>query len=457
MKPDHRPDELKQRLEQLKQAGLRQVELQVPDLDGGLRGKIVPLEKGLSASGGAFCTILYGLTVGDDVYASPHSSPENGYPDNIILADPDTLATIPVGERSLALAICDTISPDGTLCPLSPRTVLRQALAQAEPLGFEMRFGFEYEICLTKADPEKLAAGAQYDLAPPSFRRNAYSLLRSEEIHQLGLELYDRLAEADIALEALHSELGHGMMEIALPPAPALRAADQAVRTKLLIKRAAHDLGYTASFMAKWKISESGCGGHIHQSIWRDGAPAFLGADGALSESGLAYVAGLSKTMPDFAAIFFPTINSYRRLDAGAWAPENAAWGIDNRSAALRVITGPTPKAARVEHRAPGADSNPYLALAAMVAGGAHGLREKLDPGAPAQGNASEDTRFAALPRSLDAAASLFEASDIARQAFGDQFVDHFALSRREEWRLWQAHLEAHVSQWELDRYFTSV
>ncbi|MBJ3778635.1 glutamine synthetase family protein [Acuticoccus mangrovi] len=448
------PARLEAQAAELTREGVRHVELQVPDLDGGLRGKLVSIDKAMSAKGAAFCTILFGLTSVDDVYESVHSSSDNGFPDNLIVADPDTVVVFDAGSRRLGAALCDTLTPDGSLFPLSPRSLVRTVAADAADLGYEIRFGFEYEICVVRRDVA-LAAGDWSNLTPPDTVRNAYSLLRTEELRDLGLELMDRLADVGIALDAIHTELGHGMLEMALPHAPPLQAADMAARAKLVVKQTAQSLGYTASFMAKYRMSESGCGGHVHQSLWKDGAPAFLDG-GALSPAGAAYVAGLAATMPDFAAIFFPTVNAYRRLDAGAWAPENASWGLDNRTAALRVITT-SAKAARVEHRAPGADANPYLAVAAMLAGGVHGLRCELSPGAPATGNASKDARFRPLPRTLAEAVDLFEASPVARAAFGDAFVDHFALSRREEWRLWTEYLQNAVTRWELDRYFVTI
>lgn len=435
--------------------GVRHIELQVPDLDGGLRGKIVALDKALSPNGGAFCTILFGLTMADDVYASEHSSPANGYPDNLVVADPATAVVL--AEEGLGAVLCDTLAPDGRLCPLSPRSVLRKAIADAAPLGFEMQFGFEYEICLMRRDEAALAAGRHHELPPPSRLHNAYSLLRPAETRVFGRLVMDRLAAVGIPVEAVHTELGHGMMEIAFGRAGPLDAADMAIRAKLMVKQLAAEAGYIASFMAKWRIGESGCGGHVHQSLWRNGEPVFANGDGGLAPEGAAYVAGLAATMADVAAILFPTVNAYRRLDAGAWAPENASWGIDNRTAALRVILGPARSAARVEHRAPGADANPYLAVAAMVAGGAHGIRAGLVPLDMASGDASHDARFTRMPRSLDAAVDLFERSAFARSAFGDAFVAHYALSRREEWRLWQAHLASQVTRWELDRYFENA
>jgi glutamine synthetase len=206
--------------------------------------------------------------------------------------------------------------------------------------------------------------------------------------------------------------------------------------------------------MAKWKPADSGCGGHVHQSLWRHGHNAFAGDRDGLSDLARHYAAGQLATMPAFTALFNPNVNSYRRISVAAWTPENATWGIDNRTAALRAITAPAPKAVRLEHRRPGADANPYLMIAAMLAGGLHGIETAAEPPEPSRGNAAEDLRSPALPGSLPDAIAALRGSDLARELLGSEFVDHFALSRQVEWDLWAQWSSAQVTEWELRRYF---
>jgi glutamine synthetase len=219
--------------------------------------------------------------------------------------------------------------------------------------------------------------------------------------------------------------------------------------------------------MAKWKPGESGSGAHVHQSLWRDGQNLFAPqnrdrSDGTgpgragpgLSALAGQYAAGQLATMPAFTAIFNPNVNSYRRISVAAWTPENATWGIDNRTAALRAITAPAPKAVRLEHRRAGADANPYLLIAALLAGGLHGVEKSLPPPDPCTGNAAEDAGAPALPGSLPDAIAALRGSDLARELLGTEFIQHYALSRQVEWDLWTRWLNSQVTEWELRRYF---
>ena len=442
--------------ERLAKQGVKYIQIEVPDMEGGLRGKLVTLEKGLAETGSAFCTILYGLTMADDVFESEHSSFENGFPDMFAIPDPDTAVILP-GAEATASIICDACVPGGAPYPLSPRSVLRKVIGDSAGLGYDARFGVEYEAFVFERNDDLKDASRHHDLTPLSPSWNAYSLLRMTETRSLAQEFMDRMNGAGMQVEAVHTELGFGMLEMALGHAPPLEAADKAARAKLYFRQLCRERGLTATFMAKWRDGESGSGGHVHQSLWRGGEPAFAGDRHGLSAVGGSYVAGLVESLVDFAPVFYPNVNSYRRMDAGAWSPENASWGTDNRTAAVRVITQPSTKAVRAEHRAPGADTNPYLVIAAMLAGGARGVAEKLDPGEPARANASTETRFKPLPRSLPEAIAAFEGSDRAKAAFGEDVVAHYALSRRQEWESWTRQLAENTTPWELKRYFDTV
>ena len=209
--------------------------------------------------------------------------------------------------------------------------------------------------------------------------------------------------------------------------------------------------------MAKWNADLPGCSGHVHQSLWDGERKSNLFHDSsrphnmsALFES---YLAGQMHAMIDLLPLFAPTVNSYKRLTEGAWAPTKVNWGVDNRTTALRVIPG-SAKSTRLETRVNGSDTNPYLALAAALAGGLHGIERKLTlPRGPIEGSGYADTVAPALPRNLDEATRRFEQSELARQLLGSEFVDHFAASRRWEWRQWSRA----VTNWELARYFEII
>ena len=210
--------------------------------------------------------------------------------------------------------------------------------------------------------------------------------------------------------------------------------------------------------MAKWSKDWPGCGGHIHVSLWerKKGSSAFFDDKDPhrMSKTMRHFVAGQQALMPELLAMVAPTVNSYRRLIPGFWAPTSATWGVENRTTALRVIPG-SAKSQRVEYRVAAADGNPYLTLSAALASGLWGIENKLELGAPIAGN-SYDKKHPAkldLPRTLMEAAHRLKASKAARALFGDEFVDHYAATR--EWE--EREFRKHVSDWELDRYFEII
>jgi glutamine synthetase len=209
--------------------------------------------------------------------------------------------------------------------------------------------------------------------------------------------------------------------------------------------------------MAKWNAKYPGCSGHIHQSLkeGKDGkANLFYDANSPRKMSALfeSYVAGQVACLMQFAPMFWPTINSYKRLVDGFWAPVKPTWGIDNRTASFRVIAG-SPKATRLETRCPGADVNPYIAMAAVIAAGLHGVEKGLKLGAPITGTNVGGENVERAPRTLIETTRIFKGSEVARDWLGDDFVDHFAATRDWEWRQW---LDG-VTDWEMKRYFEII
>jgi glutamine synthetase len=421
------------------------VQLEVPDLDGGLRAKLVTPAKALSESGAAMCTIMFGLTQADDVYESPASSAANGYPDLVMRPDLATLRPLPWCDATVAV-LCDLFGADGGRFPLAPRTVLRAVAERCAELGFEARFAAEWELCVVHR-------GEAGELVPLGRTMNAYSSLRLRELRSLAQEFFRRMEAVGIGVESVHTELGHGMVEFALAHAPALEAADQAARAKAYLKELCGERDLVATFMPKWRTGAPTSGCHFHQSLWQDGANAFASPDAGLSALARHYLAGQLVTLADFSVLFNPSVNSFRRLQPGTWTPATASWGVDNRTAAIRAITGSL-TGVRLEHRRPGADVNPYLAIAAMLAGGLHGIAEKLEPPDPARDDAYADARFGRLPASLADAVAALRASPVADALLGREFVGHYLLSREVELRLWQEWETGQVTDWEQRRYF---
>ncbi|MEE8245588.1 MAG: glutamine synthetase family protein, partial [Pseudomonadales bacterium] len=260
-------------------------------------------------------------------------------------------------------------------------------------------------------------------------------------------------------LEGLHCETGPGCWEAALKARDGMEAADRANLFKTFAKVFFQKQELIATFMAKWSMDYPGQSGHYHFSLLDQAGDNrfFDEADATgMSELQRQAVAGLETYLAEYLALLAPTINSYTRLVKGAWAPTAATWGIENRTAANRVIGGGA-GSQRIECRVGGADANPYLVAAAVVAASLHGIEEGLEPGAPVVGNAYdvEATLPAAqrFPRQLREAAERLDGSAHARSILGDAFVDHFVMSR-----YWECEeYERNVNSWQLERYFEII
>ncbi len=439
--------------ERFRAEGVRLVQVEVPELDGGLRGKLLALDKGLSGDIG-WSNIIYGLTTADDVYLSPFSSYENGFADIYGQPDVTTVRRLPWRPETVAVVL-DLHDADGTMTPESPRTMLRRAADKAAEMGFEPRFALEYEVFVYYLD-DAAAAPSPATLTPVSRGRNAYSLVRLPALRALFETFMQRMEEAGAPVVSMHTELGHGAIEFAIAHAPALAAADGAMRAKTYLKELCAERGMVATFMAKLDADLPGAGGHVHQSLWKGGENAFWDGSGA-SETARHYAAGLLDHLPALTALCMPNVNSFRRRDWQHWVPENASWGDDNRSAALRLITRPAPGGARFENRLPGADSNAYLTIGGMLAAGLDGIERGLEPPPLCAGNAALDESYTKLPATLEDAVEALAGSDFLRRAFTDRFVDHYALSRRAELDLWRAWQKSQVSAWEFERYFETI
>jgi glutamine synthetase len=259
-----------------------------------------------------------------------------------------------------------------------------------------------------------------------------------------------------IPVDAYNREHGAGMYEINLRHADAVRAADQTMLYKSGCKEIAAQMGVLPTFMAKLADDVDGCGGHIHQSLWTaDGSRSVFwdeGGDHHLSPTLKHYLAGLLATIPEFMLMYAPNVNSYKRFVPWTWVPVNLTWSLDNRTTAVRVIAS-SPTAIRMENRVPGADLNPYLAFAASLAGGLHGIEKALEPPPPTKGNAYEIAGAEPLPLTLPEALERFRSSSLARDSFGEEFVEHYAAFR--QWEVDKHRLA--VTDWERRRYFEMV
>jgi glutamine synthetase len=324
-------------------------------------------------------------------------------------------------------------------------------------MGFTPRFAQEFEWFNFSGTPSGINEAGFDNLKPITPGMFGYSVLRTSLNNEFVHELIDFLEAYNIPLEGLHTETGPGVFEAAIFYDDILAAADKAVLFKSAVKEIAYRHKMVASFMAKWNTKLPGCGGHIHQSLWDKTGTENLFFDSErtnnMSELMEHYIAGQLACLPEILPMFAPTVNSYKRIGHGDWAPANATWGIDNRTTAVRVIQGRM-ESARIESRVPGADTNPYLALAAALASGLYGIKNKLKLDIPetiGNGyNVGKETRF---PGNLKEATEKMAKSVIAKQLFGESFIEHYSKTREWEWQ----QFENQVTDWELKRYFEII
>jgi glutamine synthetase len=422
--------------DELREAGVRFVEMQLPDINGTLRGKITTLAKGLSAGGTGESTLIMCPRGGDQLTVDFWSNFDNGFPKMVAVPDYDTVTLCP-WRPDTAAVLCDHYMEDGAPCPVDARHVLRRVCAEYEALGLEPRASIEWEFYLYHADDALMRAKRYAELKPFGRGWDFYSISRYPSWEPLAKEFMARLLDTGIEVEAFHTEYGHGMYEFTCAPTHPLKAADDAVRAKAYLRTLAAEHDLVPTFMPALHMgsADSHNGAHHNVSVWRDGANAFYDpASGGLTDLARHCAAGMMATMPDLHVAFRPWINSHRRMDRLSWAPEDTSWGVDNHAVALRVIHGAMPaRQTRFEHRAPGPDVNPYLSMAALLWGGLEGIRAGAEPPPYAVGDPIANGAYPRLPATLAETAATLRASAAARQLLGDAFVDHVAIVRDEE------------------------
>ncbi|CAL1517472.1 glutamine synthetase family protein [Chitinophaga sp. MM2321] len=443
----------------VKQHPSGKVKIAVTDIDGVLRGKYIAAEKFASAIEGrlAFCDVTFGWDMGDVVYDNvKYTGWHTGYPDALIKIDLSTFRKIP-WENDVPFFLGDFIDEQDKPAYTCPRQLLRKVLSDTTQSGFQPFFSQEFEWFNFAETPESIHQKNFHQLTPLSPGMFGYSILRSTLKGDYMSDLFDLLVKFDVPVEGLHTETGPGVYEAAIKYAPVLLAADQAVLFKTAVKEIAYKHGIMATFMAKIHESLPGCSGHVHQSLWDKDAGQNLFYDETdphkMSALMKSYIAGQLHCLPHILPMIAPTINSYKRLVEGAWAPTTLTWGIDNRTVALRALPG-NKKATRLETRVVGSDTNPYLALAACLAAGMYGVKNNLKLEKTATtGNGYKDVSNGILPQNLHEATQQMKQSAIAKELFGAEFVEHFTLTR--EWE-WKQYAKA-VTDWELKRYFEII
>ena len=429
------------------------------DMDGVLRGKRILRDsfvEGCRNGGFPQCDVIFGWDIQEQLIDGVGvGGADTGFADIIMQPDLATLRLVPWEERTAAV-LCDYAHEDGRPVAVSPRQVLRRVIARAKDAGYRPRTAVELELRLFREDQRSLREKGYTGLTPLSPGLNCYSLHHASLDEDVVGRIRRLMIEYGVPIEGYNREHGEGMYELNIHYGDALTAADQAHLYKSGVKEVAAQCGVVPTFMAKYDDQVDGCSGHLHQSLWsEDGERNLFWDEDApqhTSELLQAYTAGALATLPEFMLMYAPNVNSYKRLVPGSWAPTNVTWGFDNRTVALRVIAG-SHTASRIENRVPGADVNAYLGFAATLVGGLHGIQRKLSAPAATQGNAYQANEAPALPRSLDEAIERFADSAIAREYFGDEFVDQYAHMRQ-----WEADAFSRaVTGWERRRYFEQV
>jgi glutamine synthetase len=369
---------------------------------------------------------------------------ERGYGDFTLRPDLSTLRLVP-WQPSTALCLADLGWADGTDVVASPRQVLRKQLARLAERGWATNASTELEFLVFRDSYEDAWRKGYGDLNPANLYNIDYSLLGTARIEPLIRQIRNDMGGAGLTVENSKGECNLGQHEINFRYADALRCADDHSIYKNGAKEIAALQGMSISFMAKFNEREgSSC--HIHFSLSDlDSGGSVFAADQSVFE---AFIAGQLACMRELTLLLAPNVNSYKRFAAGSFAPTTVAWAHDNRTCAMRVVGhGP---ALRFENRAGGADLNPYLALSAIIAAGLHGVENGLTLESPFEGNAYLATDKPRLPTTLRDARELFASSLLARAAFGDEMVDHYAHAAAVE----LAAFDSAVTDWERRRGF---
>ena len=440
----------------VEERGLSHVKVGVFDMDGVMRGKYMAKEKFLSAleKEFGFCDVVLGWDVQDRLYDNvTYTGWHTGYPDVSVRILPESCRELPL-EGDMLFFLGEFSDVAESVCP---RALLRRVLGKAEDMGIRLFAGFEYEFFVFNETPHSVRAKHYRNMEPMAPAEFGYSVIRNSVESETYLGLLKLAETMDFPLEGLHEETGPGVLEAAIAYDTALNAADKAALFKTFTKIALQKQNKMATFMAKWSPDYPGQSGHIHISAQDlNGKPLFHDAKqpDTMSKLMQQFVAGQQSLMPEWLAMIAPTINSYRRLIPGFWAPTQASVGIDNRTCAIRIIPG-TQKSQRIEYRIAAADANPYVILSAVIASGLWGIEHQAEIESMVKGSAYDQTfpPSLQLPATLWDAAQRLKASTAAVDYFGADFVEHFAASR--EWE--EREFRKHISQWELERYFEII
>jgi len=429
------------------------------DLYGRLMGKRYDAEFFLAAAvegGSHACDYL--LTVDMDMEPVPgyaYANWEKGYGDVHLLPDMSSLRVASWLERT-ALVLCDLVGgAEHAPVAQGPRSVLGAQVRRAAELGFEAQAASELEFYMFDDSYAEAHAKGHAGIARSGRYLEDYHLLQGTRNEDFVGALRRHLRDSGVPVENSKGEWGLGQHELNVRYAPILAMADRHTVYKQCVRETALAMERSATFMAKYHEDEAGSSCHIHLSLWRDGAAAFPGEHELgpvrCSDEFRWFLGGWMQHISELMPFLAPNPNSYKRYQAASWAPTRLAWAYDNRTAGFRVVGAGD--SLRIECRVPGADCNPYLAFAACLAAGLAGIENKTEPPPIFEGDVYACEELPEVPKSLPAALERFESSELARAAFGEEVVAHYAHFYRSE----QAAYERAVSDWERKRYFEQI
>ncbi len=445
-----------EQLRQMVQAGaVDTVVVAICDMQGRLMGKRVRGDffvQHCLEHGTHFCVYLLGT---DMEMNTPEGFAlmnwESGYGDWQAKPDWNTLRVIPWLERT-TLVLADAVDEaSGKLVEIAPRTILRRQLEKAAAMGLSVKAASELEFYLLKDTFEAAHAKGFQNLQRFGWYNEDYHLLQGTKAEPLYRLLRNQMSEAGVPVEFSKGEAAPGQHEINIHYDGALESSDRHALFKHGAKEIAALNGYGITFMAKPDHTWTGSSGHIHMSLWDRSGEQSLFYDEAgphgMSQTMRWFLGGVMSVARELSLFVAGNINSYKRYAAASWAPVNIVWGRDNRTCGFRVVGHG--QALRIENRFPGGDANPYLAYAAMIAAGLHGIEQQIEPPAQYQGNGYTAKGVQRVPRSLYEAIAALEESEVAHHLFGDLVIDHYLNMARVE----QQAYDAVVTTWERERY----
>ena len=429
-----------------------------PDLQGRLVGKRVTghyWRDQMDAGSEPIHACNYLLAVDTEMNVLPgfaYANWEQGYGDVAMRPDLATIRRVPWLDAT-ALVLCDVVDEStGEPVEVSPRRILQRQVERATAAGFQLMFASELEFFLFRESLDEAAAKGYADLTPHSHVIEDYHILQTTRDEYLIRAIRNGVDGAGVPVEFSKGEAGRGQHEINLEYAAPVEMADRHVIYKNAAKEITSQHGRSITFMAKYSADEVGSSCHIHSSLWdADGSNSAMWDDGApdhLSPSFRGWLGGQIASGRELAWLFAPTVNSYKRYQPESWAPTALAWSIDNRTCGFRIVGHGS--SFRLESRIPGADVNPYLAYAATIAAGLHGIEQGVDPPPRFDGNAYAATDVARVPSSIVEAIDAFATSKVAADAFGADVHEHLLNLARQEWN----HFNRAVTDWERRRNF---